>query len=841
MNRESPPEGETRSGIHPPDDAPSSLTNPEATPMDEAGPQPRNPTLSPATARHPRPVRRIAVPLTALVGLIIFAAAVHPHIALSTWLCWRYLKYWALVLLWSAACLSGGDAVVRRLTTSLPLSERLLFAFAAGLLLFVTATFVAGILHLLSSAFFVALPCLLLLAGGRPFLRLAKRVARRRPLLLPKQSAESWAVTLFGVGALALVYFNVLSPQNATADALWYHLTIPERYAVEGGISRYPEGWYMGTLPQLASLVYTWAFLLPKGGIFDRVVLAAHLEFCIFLWTLFGIPVLVRWVLGPARSRGEPRVSTAGTWAALFLFPGIFLYDSSLGIAADHVLAFWAVPILLALRRLWSSYSPRHAVLFAIPVAGALLTKYQAAAVVALPLVAFAARGAWLALGPRRSRAFRLQIVSTVLTCLGAGLCLTAPHWLKNWLWYGDPFYPNLYRHLTLSPWSSHAQHLYENWFLPVQMWRPSGTTAEKLLATVKVLFTFSFIPHDYAAFHGKVPVFGSLFTLLLLPLVFLPRARRIWVVAAAALCGVTVWFWMSHVDRYLQALTPWMAVVVAAVIARMWAGGRLDRAAASLLVAFQVVWGAGIPFFPTYGIHSVFAAQKTIDLLAANRVGDTDKLKNPFAGRRIARLLPPDATVLVHDMNGALGIGRPTVSDVGPFQAFFDYGRIPSPRRFQETLRGLGVTHLYWRGDTVNGLDTLAGDLAFLSFATFYVGEKQSVDLEYVAPLLDRAPPDHRWLEWPVAVFSCTEGYSPGLYQLGDLTVPIAAPRQFPAPRTPASDENARALLDSSRIVVREGTCAVSVAPTPEAGFTQVSVRLGAEIWLKTTPPPLR
>lgn len=809
--------------------------------MAEAEPQPRNTLRGPTTARHPPLIRRLAVPLAAFVGLLIFAAAVHPHSPISTWLFWRYLKYWALILLWSAACLSGGDALLRRLTTSLPLSERLLFAFASGLLFFVTATFVAGILHLFSGAFFIALPCLMLLAGGRPVLRLARRVARRRSLLLPKQSAESWAAALFGVGALALVYFTVLSPQNATADALWYHLTIPERYAVQGGISPHPEGWYMGTLPQLASLVYTWAFLLPNGDLFDRVVLAAHLEFAIFLWTLFGIPVLVRWVLRPARSRRGPPVSTAGTWAAIFLFPGIFLYDSSLGVAADHVLAFWAVPILLALRRLWSSYDPKHAVLLAIPVAGALLTKYQSAALVALPLAAFAARGAWLALGPRRSRSSRLQVASTVLTSLGAGLCLTAMHWLKNWVWYGDPFYPHLYRYLTLNPWSSHAQHLYENWFLPMQLWRPSGTTTEKLLATVKVLFTFSFIPHDYAVFHGKVPVFGSLFTLLLLPLAFLTQTRRIWFVVAAALCGVTVWFWMSHVDRYLQALTPWMAVVVAAVIARMWAGGWLDRAAVSLLVAFQVVWGGDIAFFPTYGIHSVFSAQKTIDLLAANRVGDVEKLKTPFAGVRIARLLPPDATVLVHDMNGALGIGRPTVSDVGPFQAFFDYGRIPSPRRFQETLRSQGVTHLYWRSDTVNGLDTLAGDLAFLSFVAFYVGEKQSAENDVVAPLLEQAPPDHRWLEWPVAVFSCSEGYAPGLYQLGDLAVPIAAPRQFPAPRTAAGAKNARSLVDSSRIVVREATCVGNVAPTPGVGFTQVGVRLGAEIWLKTAPRPKR
>ncbi len=785
--------------------------------------------------------RQLAVPASAIAGLIIFALTVHPLYPIQTWLFWRYLGYWSLVLVWTAACLSTGDAVIRRLAPSLPLAERLLFAFAAGLLVFVTLVFAGGVLRLYSPVFFFMLPCLMILVGGRPFLGFVRRVARRGALIvLPKRTTMSWLVTLFGLGGLGLVYFGVLSPENLAADALWYHLTIPERNAAMGGILRYPEGWYMGTLPQLASLIYTWAFLLPKSEMLDRVALASHLEFAVLMWTLFGIPVLVRWALGPARTALGLRASSTGAWAALFLFPGIFLYDSSLGVAADHVAAFWAVPILLALRRAWRTPTPRLAVLFAIPVAGALLTKYQSAALVALPIAALGVRLAWLALGPGRSRTARLHAGATALTCLGAGLGLTAIHWLKNWVWYGDPFYPHLYRYLTLRPWSEDAEHMFRYWFLPTQTWTPTGTLGEKLLETCKVLFTFSFIPNNYPVFSGKLPVFGSLFTLSLLPLVFLTKARRVWVVVAATMSGIAVWYWISHVDRYLQALTPWMAVVVAAVVVLVWAGGRLNRAALALLVAFQIVWGGDIPFFPNFGNHGAPAALRTINLLSTGRRGDFAIYRNPFPGAKIAALLPPNATLLLHDMNGALGLERPFVSDIAPWQAAFRYGHMTSPRELQETLRGMGVTHLCWRPDSMTGLDTLAGDLLFYAFAAYYVGETKVNEGYYVAPLSADPPPRHRWLEWPVANFACSEGYAQGLYQLGDLSAPIAGPRQPASPRTPADAKtDIMAMVSASRFVVLEPSCAMNLVMTPQLGFAKVAVRRGAELWVRTAPPP--
>ena len=167
-----------------------------------------------------------------------------------------------------------------------------------------------------------------------------------------------------------MLYANILTPQNIAYDSRWYHLSLAEHYAAEGAIRASPEGWFQAALPQLASVLYSWAFQLPWFRVFDRVELAAHLEFTVFLFTLAGIPALVRAVVPGARAHLA--------WTATFLFPGILLYDSSLSGAADHVAALWAVPILLTLRRALPSLEPRRCLLFGAMLAAASIVSLLA-------------------------------------------------------------------------------------------------------------------------------------------------------------------------------------------------------------------------------------------------------------------------------------------------------------------------------------------------------------------------------------------------------------------------------------------------------------------------------
>src|SRR5258706_9557298 len=150
----------------------------------------------------------------------------------------------------------------------------------------------------------------------------------------------------------------------------------------------------------------------------------------------------------------------------MFLFPGIFLYDSSLTGAADHVAAFWAAPILLWLIRALRSPGPRSGVLLAVAMSGGLLTKYQGIYLVAFPALVIVAQAVYvLATGWGARRAHRNAVLLGAVTTALAGIVLTAPHWLSNLVWYGDPVYPNLHKYLQVHPWTRDSAFRYDLMF----------------------------------------------------------------------------------------------------------------------------------------------------------------------------------------------------------------------------------------------------------------------------------------------------------------------------------------------------------------------------------------
>jgi hypothetical protein len=297
--------------------------------------------------------------------------------------------------------------------------------------------FAAGLLGGLNATFFFALPVIMLALGAKPSLRYARRLLRHVRYARAKGGGErspmTWLATSFGAVCLAMIYLSILSPLNASWDSRWYHLPLAEMYASSGRIFRFGEGWIFGTYPHLASLLYTWAFMLPKAQLFDRIALAAHLEYSVLVWTVAAIPVLARRVL-PKRLRARFRLR--GAWAAMFLFPGLFLYDSSLNLGADHIAALWAAPIYLALILAWPKLALRECALLALLISGALLTKYTSIMNAAPASLAVIGRAAWLlAKNIKTPRQIPWQGPVAMLVL---GLAVTSAHWAKNWAWYGD-------------------------------------------------------------------------------------------------------------------------------------------------------------------------------------------------------------------------------------------------------------------------------------------------------------------------------------------------------------------------------------------------------------------
>ncbi len=759
--------------------------------------------------------------LVAVLGAAaILLGATNSHQRISSWLFWPYAGLWALTLLWGLTCLSVGHGLLRLLPPLLlPLRERLVLDCAAGTLVFALGVFVSGLFGLLRGPFCFVFP--LLLAGlGAPslvsYLRKAFRHFRRarRQARIPVSALRPAALALGTLG-LTLVYLTVMTPDNIAFDAQTYHLAMAEGWAAQGRIGSFPEGWFPGAIPHLASWLYTWAFTFGFLPPFMRTELAAHMEFFLFVLTLAATPLLVE-ALCPRRRAGM-------SWVLYFLFPGLFLYDSSLSLASDHVLAFWAVPLALATRRVVGSWQPGRALLLGLMLAAAAMTKYQAVYLLvptALVIVADVVRR----LIRQGRSALRHLLIGPLWTALAA-LVAAAPHWLANAIWYGNPVYPMMQR---LFPWS---HPWVAGWKGPKMDtgWTPEGSLAERLWETSKAVFTFSFIPHDWHNFHRNLPVFGFLFTLSLMFLPFVRGARRVWLLVAGTLLGVFIWYWTYHQDRYLQILLPWMVACTAATLMLAWSSGRLVRIGLGLLVGLQLVWAGDIPFLPTHAMMGDVPAKRAITLLSSTYRGESGKRFSRNAGfsNDIANYLPKDAVVLLHEEYLRFGIGRRVVGDSARWQGGIHYLDLLRADRVFDRLKSYGVTHVVWQMDqSVNREIPLSGELVFFDFVVHHTADKHEFGRFSVAKMPAERPAEKQ--PGPVLFLGCQEQRILSLSELDDA---VAKDSGSPSGKKDGDAERVAKLLDQAAFAVTREGCTDLVPSALAERFTSVPR------WGKWTP----
>jgi hypothetical protein len=551
------------------------------------------------------------------------------------------------------------------------------------------------------------------------------------------------------------------------------------------------------------------------------MVLSAHLEFVTFLiTTLIGVPALVRRLV----PRADPRV----VWAARFLFPGVMLYDSSLATGADHFGAMYGVPICLATLFAWRTLAPRWCGLLAALLAAAALVKETAALLlIPIPVFAIGARLVWLTAKRyfSRSRSSSNDFWRGPLLALGVGLVCSAPLWLTNWVWHGDPVYPILNKYLHERPWTSESAYRLKWAYEEANMWQPPHDFSG-LLVSLKALVTFSFVPNDWARFHGSTPVFGSLFTLLLPCLLFCRARLRLWALIGWVHAAIFLWFWVHHQDRYLQGILPLMTAATVAALIAVWRLGPIASATLGLLVALQVVWGGDVYFLQTHAMAKS-ALKKSIDLLSAGFEHNYEKrfdVQQQF--QAVARALPKHARVVVHDENSHLGLEAESIMDRFPFEYGISYGLQPTPRALYDLYRSLGATHILWSGKS-KGTDSLAGDIMFFDFVT-----RRAPDLGMFGGMhLSKMPgtPPNQPFNDTVAVFSCAGSYPEGLYSVSQLRVPVYGPRSgdFPAraPRPLPANWSA-SLTQFANIAVTETRCFHESAELERLGFSEIVTR---------------
>jgi len=690
-------------------------------------------------------------------GLLL---AVHLQYPIGEWLIWRYCGYWCLSLLWVGACLGLGLRLLDAFRfAELRSDERWVFGMALGILSFGMVMLLLGFVGLWSSWAFVLLPSTFLAIGRRELADSISACGRWLGQTDTQHRLAASAVVVAGVVGAILIYLPILSPRNIGFDARWYHLAIAEQYAVRGGIEPFTHGWLLGAYPQLASAIYGWAFLMPFGALFDRIELCLHLELMVFVATLASVPALARTLI----DEPQPRA-----WVFMLLFPGLYLYDSSLIAGADHIAAFWAVPIALAAYRAWNDFSTPSVLLATVFASAALLTKYTAAGLTIGPGALLLGRGALLVVRGDPKRGGRRRALTALGLGAATGLLLTSPHWLKNFVFYGDPLLPFLHGTFKPDPWVADAADRLT--VFADSGWKAKHTMRD-VLNTLGAPFTFAFWPHNWTTFHGSVPVFGFLYTLTMPAVLFVPKRARIIALYVVISVGVMFWYWTFHQDRYLQSYLPWMAACVAAVVTQAWRLGRTVRAGLVLLIGAQVIAGAGVPFLPTHAMTGKSPYSIAVQLMGGWRSKKRVDFDVPFGGVvKIESKLPRDARVLVHDENMTLGIARPAVVDAIGWQVGIDYNGHVRPSEMWRLLRSYDVSHVVWKVKGGYLLSSIGAEVGFYFFAMNYLEDIQRDEGLRVGRIPDEPPADDRF-SGKVAVLGCEDSYANGIYSVEDLT----------------------------------------------------------------------
>lgn len=767
----------------------------------------------------------------ALVGMVVlgaiayFAQKLHGYYPIENWLFWKYAKAASYALFWLASCVAAGLALVQRITPNLPIPERFVQASAVGVFTFYLLQFLGGIAGWFGPVWAIVLPALMLSLGlfaSREQVReLWKRRGEMKGFVLGASAWWHGPILFVGVASLALIYLSTLNPGNANFDSQWYHLGLGQGWAADGAILPTPEGWIVEALPNMAAILYSWAFLVPGADLFEVLMVAAHQEFLLFLVTLASIPVLVRWMV--------PDANPAIAWVALFLFPSVFIYDAGLHTGNDHIAAFWAVPTFLALTRAWERVDWRNMLVLTICASGAILTKYQAASLVVGPALFLIGRVVYLAIRRRDDSAWKAGLGLGVL----AALLLTAPHWAKNWLWYGDPLYPALYKHFTPRIWNEDMPLMMERaWKYSVR--RPSGTFGEQLLATLQAGYEFSFRSFTKGRFHGSWPYFGSLFTLSLLWLPFVRGAKRTWAVAVAAQLGVFVWFYLSHVERYLQALIPLMAAVVAAAIILGWRSGWFARIPIVALVLLQLVWGGDAFFFRSHAMMGDMPFVKTARLIESGFKGKWKLREEVFTTQqKVGEALGPGEKVLVHGYHPRVGYGAQVITDQPGYQGAIRYGLLDSPQAVWELYRELGVDRVAWRAKRKSdGQDTMAGELRFYEFVKNALTPVTRSGGFNHAPV-SASPPSGRSSDL-VLYAGCKATFGQGIHRLRDMNVYDRQRERVPAMKPiPETPEALEAAIGELSFIVYNPKCKTLVRP-PGAEFVNAVEFRGEQLWIR-------
>lgn len=705
--------------------------------------------------------RAMLVAVFCAAAIAVFAVQVDDHYAIRDWLAWRVLMLWGYTLALNLSCVTLGHSILRRAfgMKRLPPAETWLTSMALGLVAFVLALYVAGSIGAFHPAVAVLLPFVFIALGASDLRWLVARTARyvrrpRRSTALERvihRLAVAGALLAFGV-----LYLIALSPDAIHFDASWYHLPIAHDYVRHGRFVPFP-GDYVRVFPHLASMLYTWGFLLPSTQTPLDWMMALHIEYSIVVWNAVAVAVAAQWMLRDFRVRG--------LWTATFLFPLVFAFGTSVGAAADHMVGFWAVPMFVATGRLLRDLDVRWAALLGVLAGGAVLTKYQAIYMIAACGSIIAVRWLWLVIRRAGAPSWSTMIRSP-LVVIALATAVALPHFLKNAIFYRNPLYPfaqNLFTNST--PTHPRAAELFSGMLGETDN-QPKGHGWERVRETLELFGDFSFVPHYTVDWVEKWPLFGSLFTLLI-PCALLVRGPgRIWLGIWGCTVVLLVWGNTYLTDRYLLAAVPLFAGTTAAMIVRAHELGPIARVGLYPLVAFQIVWGADA--WTWSGKKLIDGSMALVRSGYEGRLEHDERFPHWKTFRSVSDALPTDAVVLVRGSRPTLGLDRDVVEDLQWNQASLWYEPVDDARELWQLYRDRGITHLLYLPD-VHYSGTIQSSVLFATLVKtrgLRIREFGKYDL---VDMPDAPPPADDEL---LVVTRRLKFYGDGLYPVGELDV---------------------------------------------------------------------
>jgi hypothetical protein len=767
----------------------------------------------------PKAIRALAAGLIALAGAIFLANWLDRSQHLSGWFFIDLATIWLWQLYLTAALVSTGALVVNKLLPDPDRTrlETIAYAYPVGVVVFVLAMYLGGFLHLFGPVFAVALPTLML-AAGLPHAWSAWQKARAAGTL-PRLSLTGLPLVCSVVGVLLLgvLYLGAMSPDAINYDASWMHLVIAQDYAREGHIVGFP-GDFVLNVPHLASVLNTWAFIVPGLDMPAlRWMMALHTEFVAVVWTMVGIAAATRWLA---------ERDIAGTWAAYLLFPGLFVYDHNIGGAADHFMALFTAPLFPAAGRALRRFDRRSCVLLGTIAGGAVLTKLQGMYLL-MPIAALGVGRAIILLVRRRrgdGAAPSLRAIAIGMgLAAGAVLVVMLPHLASNAVFFHNPLYPfatDIFNGVT-DP-RMQAGKVMVDWH-----WRAPTVLTERIRSAIELSFSFSFIPHY--SFINELPMFGSVFTLALPLLLVIRGARRLWMGAFIAMGAGFMWAFTYWVDRNLHAFLPVLVVVTGAILVRAWEMGWIARVGVAALVLVQVAWGSALYF---QGADRITGA---MHLLRSGMEGRSREILRGHRSQYVAlgNALPKNAKILLHYNHVSLGFDRTVYLDWISFQDKVDYRNFRTPRDLYDKLRALGITHLVWIQSSGRQAPSRQEEIIWGVFADSLQNRQQFGEFT-MAPMPTTPPP----AEAPYQVLTVgVPGLPDGLYPIEMLSSSEHLPPTLRFNARPAKTAySPGALIDEAKVVLIGGSGGLDAAANERLGrdFRSIPAAGGARVLLR-------